>query len=420
MSDATDDIFLALEGDDAPPSDHGASSSHPGNLVDDLFELANNAAEEPLAENNIGDLFDCVDKHSSSSSKSKPKAIFPHRGEALARHMRKAKKHYADMGKLTKHLELTTGQMGEHNRKRAVRIPDLMHADCQKKPKLHRGDNRKWLPAAMMRVCWGYGVRLAKVIWSPGQLVAKTFSPLMQSLRSLAHHYECSHSHMQKVRNCVALAYIQHQNASVKASTPSKHAILRVSFDETEQDLALGDDCVKGVVNVLMMHAKLLLGFQECSPKVFNLVMAPAALINTTAEAQFTGLRCRLPSSLASLDCETVVILNSDSAKSCKRVGRCLAKHVTEKRPLRLGPEVADSDPQLAMRISYVIQTFCMMHMLSVCITLMLKISGQLTPMFCATLFLHSANNMKLLKRRLKEWIRTHLTPDKIIYELKA
>lgn len=217
---------------------------------------------------------------------------------------------------------------------------------------------KRWTPGACLRVCFGHGLRL-RWLAQAGRWTSSSESPLVQSVRSTARHLEAGHSYIQQIRNAVASRFLKMQNRAIIetcAESPPTYAIFCLSLDETEQDLRASQDKVKGRYNVMMVHGTLLLRFKSGVVAKEEVVMAPAAVGNTSGDTILAALHSSMPPAVAALTCPIVTMLNTDSAKSCKRVGRALA--------------VSPSEPTSQ---NLMIHTFCMMHMLCVCMVLMVE-----------------------------------------------
>ena len=161
---------------------------------------------------------------------------------------------------------------------------------------------------------------------------------------------DCSHTHLQHVREAVSEVYARAQErihkAELTAALPS--AVLHfteVSTDETEQ--AMQFEGLQGPENLLMLHGKT--GIQHTTDtalKTKDYVTAPAVLHNTTTDTIQKAVLNRLQHIIwPPLAFLSVFVLNSDSATQMKAMAR------------RFG--------QLATTTKWFLHSFCGMHMLA-------------------------------------------------------
>ena len=114
--------------------------------------------------------------------------------------------------------------------------------------------------------------------------------------------------------------------------------------------------------------------------RVLDIFMPPVVLPSTTAAALNAALKARLPvplDDLAARARDFTLVMNTDSARACKLLARQLAmEHVVLHAP-------------------------CLMHQLCICLVAVLRLSGVMSAMFCATLTLHRKRVQTLLRREL-------------------
>ena len=177
-----------------------------------------------------------------------------------------------------------------------------------------RGQWRKWLPGPIQRVCFGNASTEAK--GDGGTLSGAV------STRVLSDFFESSHAHVRNLRSCVALALVVLQKALLWSLAEQMHIIWICSCDETEALLTA--EQVKSKHHLMMMHFVLYCRTALMAPLLSkNFVCAPAVIHNTKAESLLNALKLRAPMpfmGLASKARRSILVLNTDSANSCKSI----------------------------------------------------------------------------------------------------
>jgi hypothetical protein len=126
----------------------------------------------------------------------------------------------------------------------------------------------------------------------------------------------------------VALALCRKQQRYVEDLPRARHAVLEISLDETEHNVSIGGDA--GIYSMMMMHCKLFWTHLDGTNDVVELICPPVFLVGTTAACIIKAASTRIPLALALLKRKVLaltVLFGSDSARSCKRVGRHYQAH---------------------------------------------------------------------------------------------
>lgn len=272
-------------------------------------------------------------------------------------------------------------QIRLHNAEVAIRTTDEIQtrAVSDVSPlRKGRGSHRRWLPNAVLRCCFGN---------SRGPASA---TGLHAAARTVAQWMRGSHTHVQRVRNCVAETVLstfeQGLTSAVAAAAP--FVVLQVSFDETKEDLRCEN--TTGTHHVLMCQAYLAMQTQEGWTE--RPIVCPTTVIaSTSAEHILSALLHRLPFMLDFCDSSRyVMILNSDSAKSNIRLARHM-EALTERKPFA------------------VLHSRCQMHMACAGIVMELKYLDLTSSAFCATLQLHDGARVRSLRDVTREYVRSKL-----------
>eukprot|EP00974_Lingulodinium_polyedra_P068409 6625018-Lingulodinium_polyedra.AAC.1 len=150
-----------------------------------------------------------------------------------------------------------------------------------------------------------------------------------------------------------------------------------------------GPRFVRGTCHVMVLHASLLLG-----PNLHDIVAAPAILKDTSTRCILNAILDRLPLRIedcAIADGFLTLIVNSDSARACKLLGRALAAYYNESLNIR------------------VLQTYCVMHLVVIAANQVLKPLGIINPLFCLANLLHDSKVMSQLLDEIDERVEKHL-----------
>jgi hypothetical protein len=127
---------------------------------------------------------------------------------------------------------------------------------------------------------------------------------------------------------------------------------------------------------------------------VEQIVMPPVLLENTTSSCLVAALTARLPASINQLRAQfdtLSVIVNSDSARACKLLGRAIGdlyKHDDKVRTLN---------------------TYCMMHLVVIAVNEMLKPMRIINPLYCLTKVMQDGNLLEAVKKELESYVSIHL-----------
>ena len=153
-------------------------------------------------------------------------------------------------------------QIDSHNERFVVRRADRIVVSRAPVKVRGKGQWRKWMPRAILRVCFGRGWCRSrrrikcKQAYKSAPLRNKRRNPRASSLRAVADFFEGSVTHTQKVRNCFALGYSEAQRKFILSLPPAKHIVLLISFDESDTSIEIDGD--KGTFSLLMMHVTMV------------------------------------------------------------------------------------------------------------------------------------------------------------------
>ena len=189
----------------------------------------------------------------------------------------------------------------------------------------------------------------------------------------------------QDLRDATAQHFMDLQKAALVALPPCTTLIIEIALDETEQAVRL--DAPSETASAIVIHVKT---FRRRGDQVqsLDLVLPSGVVESTGCNALLAALESRLPLSLATFRQTAqriVVVLNTDSAHSCLKLGR----HLNVEAPCLAAP--------------------CRTHQLCICIVSVLRLGGIMSPMFCGSIFLHRRRVQAFMRRRLKEHINASL-----------
>ena len=129
-----------------------------------------------------------------------------------------------------------------------------------------------------------------------------------------------SETHVQRLRDGVAhFAITNRPDILASSEVPPDWVIITISFDETFEELLVGSDM--GPQHVMMMQGQVVFRFKDDVVKE-DLVVPIAVITSTGAENVLALLKRRFPLLFDNIGGKFVVIVNTDSAASCLRVGR--------------------------------------------------------------------------------------------------
>lgn len=255
----------------------------------------------------------------------------------------------------------------------------------QRRQPIHgKGSWRRWVVGALQRAAWGLQ-RPQAAAWRRGHEPVP--APTVLSTRGFALFSRSGHSHVQRVRNALAEAYMRHQQVALESMVSEGAGsciILELSFDETEQ--ACSTDFRNEIVHVMTLHGRLL---RRCGNDTerFELVLPPCVVESTASEHILAAVRQRLPldlEALPNLAQQVVLLLNSDSGSSCLRLGR----HLAATLPVP------------------VLQSVCRMHQASLALLAILVLGRLPSPLFCACLLFRRRRFQGALRKLLRREVQ--------------
>ena len=288
------------------------------------------------------------------------------------------------MGKKTgrKVANHVMAKVHKYNTRCAVRVSDVIDIEEKKKTKIRgKGKSHLWLPTAVQRVCWG--VRPLK----QRRRTAKTppandwCAPSAGSMRGLARFLEAGHSYVQQVRNATAELFMALQSSAIRHLPRAQIMFLELACDETEVPVKL--DLPNETAHMLVVHVTAV-RYAHGEPLHFELVLPPAWVESTAARHLYAAISARLPYTLTQLQRtvdKTVLILNTDSAQSCLKLGRQLGTLL----PTLPAP--------------------CRMHQFCIALCAPANMMALKSAIFCATLLL----KRKRVQTRVRAQLRKHI-----------
>ena len=202
--------------------------------------------------------------------------------------------------------------------------------------------------------------------------------------------WRSSHKHVQNVRNALSEWFLRHQQQAMRAFGHADTVIVEVSFDETEEPARVS--VISETVQMMTVHARIFRRAGGVSQR-FDVIVPPVALESTSAENLKAGLLRHLPFSLSGLRQgadQFALIVNSDSAASCLRLGR----HLAELVPTLPSP--------------------CLMHQGCLSMMAVFRLGGVMSSIFCTTLLLRRRRVQALLRKALHRYVSEHV---KITYD---
>jgi hypothetical protein len=214
------------------------------------------------------------------------------------------------------------------------------------------------------------------------------------------------------VSSQVAMRLLDRQEERIRGLRPASSAVLEISFDESE--VVASVDGEPGIYALCMMHAKLR-WVEAVGGKCldFNIVMAPAFLLGTTAEHLMAAITKRLPVGIRDLKRlvkRLSININSDGARACKRLAR---------RFMGRSNMTMDGDGVVS------VHSTCCMHATQAIVNAVFAAVKLSTALFCACVLLHHVKVFGGLKRRFfrvaieqsEDFIvYTPPAPDKVAY----
>ena len=166
------------------------------------------------------------------------------------------------------------------------------------------------------------------------------------------------------------------------------------AFDETTQDLRVAQ-ASDGPQHIFMIQGRVICLYGDGTVRVEDMVLPITVVLDTTAETMLRALKIRMPQLFKQYgdDIVVLVVVNSDSAASC----------------LRLGRHFQATAEQIEMRLH--LHSWCLQHMTSTSLVMTSKIftNELMSGAFCSTVQLHKGSTMKLLKDGVMRHIRQHL-----------
>jgi hypothetical protein len=349
-------------------------------------DLATVLAEATAATRDSDDDLAAVCAEASSLA---PVARFAYRSGLLTRHMRamRACNVTARAVVIAPHVQ---ARIERANEQYAVRGHDVIDPSEKKPAKVKgRGKYRHWVPPAVLRVCWGlrpprprHPVRRL----SKKQPLHRSITPTVTSTNTFALLNFSGGTHVQQVRNAMAQHFLDLQVAAFRQLPVCDVMFLELAIDETEVDSR--QDLRSERCPMVVLHARVARYGTHQQPVMLELVIPSAMVLSTSSNALLAVILQRMPLSFQELRRtarSVVLILNSDSARSCVK----LARHLGTSLPTIHAP--------------------CRMHQLCIAMVATLRMSGLMSAMFCAAHLFRRKRVQTLMRKQLRKYIDENL-----------
>ena len=320
---------------------------------------------------------------------------YSRRGFLLCQYMRKCKlvSSLSQQPKVAQHIQ---DLISRYNKESAKTLEEVIDLSEKKRTVMRgRGAYKRWLPAAPQRACWGLKPR--KRINKRKQVVRRRLrgkrrpqapaAPTTASTRVYAVFTRSSGKYVQDIRNAVCERFFVLQAAALERLPRDLDTIvMELAFDEKEEPITMGE-VRSETVHIMTIHARIFHRKGSESSKI-ELAMAPAILDNTRGENLKAALLHRLPWSLHAFQARCMrftLVLNTDSAPACLRLGRHLSESVCA------------------------LPAPCKMHQGCLAMSSIFVLGGIMSAMFCAALLLRRRRVQALLRATVKAYISKHL-----------
>ena len=251
------------------------------------------------------------------------------------------------------------------------------------------GSWKQWLPAALLRVCWGKRPRerVAQKVQKRMRLLKKTRTPKVRgaaptasSTRSWARDMNASTTHIARVRSAMSELFLRVQEQELAVLPHVQEQWIQIALDETQEPVSL--EARAQSAHVMCIHMKIVrLSASGQAPAAMQVVLPTVILPGTTTEDLYGGLIARLPASLETLRAKaanTTILFNSDSFSSCLKLYKCLRDMV----PCLHCP--------------------CRMHQLCISMAGVVASSGLMASLYCGAHLLRRSRFQRVLRVRLE------------------
>ena len=212
---------------------------------------------------------------------------------------------------------------------------------------------------------------------------AKTVAPTAASARTHAGFNMSSGTHVQRLRNATAGKFLELQKAAFDGLPGGGTLILELAWDETSTTAHL--DMPNEECSIMTIHVEAMLR-QRGEDLAFSIVVPPAIVSSTSASGLLAALDKRLPLNLsrccAKFD-RVILLTNTDSGPACLKV----AAHL--------------SSDYLCLPCP------CRMHQLCLSMVEIMKLSGMMGSMWCASHLFHKKRCQTMLRKQLSKLLET-------------
>ena len=239
-----------------------------------------------------------------------------------------------------------------------------------------RGTYKCWTSRSILRVAFGD--------------VDSKCSPLAFSTHASGYFLNSSTTYVQRLRDGLANFSVDAawSNVATAVARVPVFIVMELSFDETAEDLQVGSEL--GPQTTLMMHVRRLFVY-ETETVLIHVSIPTAVLLDATAESISVALRDRVPMAFQHFRAGMLLVLNSDSAESCKRVARHFHRLAETVRP------------------RYHLHSRCQQHLTNAALVYVTKQFQLLDGSFCSTVQLHKGAAMRDLRQGCHAFIKKHL-----------
>ena len=288
-----------------------------------------------------------------------------------------------------------------YNGRHAKTEEELINLDERKRPiQQGRGAYKRWLPAALLRVCWGLrperrprkkrlpATRLrSKSSLSAASQKRAPAAVAVASLRETARQHQSSTTHVARVRYAMSELFMPIQEQELSMLQRVEEQWIEIALGETQEPVHMQTKSESA--QVMVIHMKFLrLPAKGAELQMFRVVLPTVVLPGTATADILGGLFARLPLALEQLKAvaeRTTFLLNTDSFGSCLKLVKCLrANHACLSCP-------------------------CRMHQLCISMTASIAQSGLMASLFCGALLLRRSRLQKTLRARLERYVAEKL-----------
>ena len=235
---------------------------------------------------------------------------------------------------------------------------------------------------------------------------AQKTSMLGRIQRHIGADLQCSRDTIRAAKCAAAWVHHNAQIKSIEELPRADPCMIQLSVDETEMTMGKTVKDKQGqrrrvlplTVPLMMLHA-VFASVGPIAKTCVDVICPPCILQSTSAQCLLNAVQKRMPlpiSKAAQRFGGVFVILMTDAAKSCKKLGRLLGKLGTALHPV------------------VVFHFLCAMHQVSLCVSMIQKPLAVLGAVFCACNLIHKGATWQLVRSTVHRSLDTldiRLTP---------